>query len=131
MTNSNITIVRDGQTIRLDPPDPQVTAALKVVRRRYHLDDSHMVATHESLLDPHPPRANAGLMLPIGRLLGLRGITPCVRSITPLSTLDAPGLASDDIASLVAANSHGLISAWAADVVAELHRILGHRELAR
>lgn len=122
MSNSNITIVRDGQTIRLDPPDPHVTAALEVVRHRYHLDDSHVVATHESLLDPHPPRANAGLMLPIARLLSLRGITPCVRSVTPLAALDAPGLASDDIASLIAANSHGLIVASAVEVVAELHR---------
>ncbi len=98
-----------------------------VAHHRCHSKDSdkQAVVPRESLLDQ--PRANAGLMLPIVRLLHQRGITPCIRNVTPLATLDPPGLASDDVASFAAAHSHGLIitsEGSAVEVVAELNRAL-------
>ena len=67
-----VTINYFNEQLSLDPPCPEIVAALSTVSRVAVPDAEHgyrLAARRESLLAPRVPRPNAGLLLAVYRLL--------------------------------------------------------------
>lgn len=91
--NARAVIRRDGQQIFVEPRDLPALARLTTVRAQESTHEDgrlRLVRQPQSLLDPDPPRTNAGLSLIVVDVLAQSGFEVIRRTTTPISPLSAP-----------------------------------------